>query len=208
MADISSIKIPSGDTYTIKDAAARASIAGLASLSSPSFTGTPTAPTPASSSNDTTIATTAFVHNAFTAADAMIFKGTIGSTGATTASLPDTHYQGWTYKVITAGTYAGQGCEVGDMIICIADGTSASNNDWTVVQSNVDGAVTGPTQSTNEHIAVFNGTSGKVIKDSGYAWNDKVNTNQGISNAGKFLVVNSSGNVEPVSMSSWQGGSY
>ena len=168
MADISKITVPSGTSYNIKDSVARSSIASLAPISSPTFTGVPAAPTPDSSSNDTTIATTAFVHTIFSsAADAMIFKGTIGSTGATTASLPDTHHRGWSYKVITAGTYAGQSCEIGDMIICIANGVIASNDDWTIVQSNVDGVVTGPVNSTDSHIAIFDGTSGKLIKDSG-----------------------------------------
>lgn len=36
----------------------------------------------------------------------------------------------------------------------------------------------------------------------------KVSTSQGKANAGKFLVVNSQGNVEPVTMAAWQGGSY
>ena len=97
--------------------------------------------------------------------DAMIFKGTIGSSGATVSSLPATHSAGWTYKVITAGTYAGQTCEVGDLIICVADGTVAADADWTVVQTNIDGAVTGPASSTSGHIPTFNGTSGKVIQD-------------------------------------------
>ncbi len=70
--------------------------------------------------------------NAFTANDAMVFKGTIG-TGGTVTALPATHKQGWTYRVITAGTYAGKVCEIGDMIICVTDGTAASNDHWTVV---------------------------------------------------------------------------
>lgn len=101
------------------------------------------------------------------AADAMIYKGTIG-TGGTVTALPATHSTGWTYKVITAGTYAGVACEVGDMIICLTDGTSADNSHWTVVQTNVDGAVTGPASATSGNVAVFNGTTGKVIKDSGF----------------------------------------
>jgi len=55
------------------------------------------------------------------------------------------------------------------MIICITDGTAANNDHWTVVQSNIDGAVTGPTSATDARFASFNGTSGKVIKDSGYS---------------------------------------
>ena len=85
--------------------------------------------------NSTKIATTEFVHNVLTAklgelSGALLYKGTIG-TGGTVTALPDVYEAGWTYKVITAGTYAGQKCEVGDMIIAITDG-------WTVVQNNVD----------------------------------------------------------------------
>lgn len=126
-----------------------------------------TSPTANSSNPVTSGGIYTFVNNAFTTNDAMVFKGTIGS-GGTVTSLPATHYQGWTYKVITAGSYAGQNCEIGDMIICITDGTSANNAHWTVVQSNVDGAVTGPSSSTSGRIATFNGTTGKVIQDSGY----------------------------------------
>lgn len=141
-------------------------------FTSPAFTGTPTAPTASSSTNNTQIATTAFVqtlvNNKIAASDAMIYKGTIGSTGATITALPATHSTGWTYKVITAGTYAGQQCEVGDMIVCITDGTSSNDSHWSVIQTNVDGAVTGPASSVDEHVAVFNGSTGKIIKDSGF----------------------------------------
>ena len=115
-----------------------------APLASPSFVGTPKAPTAAEGTNTTQIATTAFVTNAvaksFAANDAMLFKGTIGTSGTVT-SLPATHNTGWTYRVITAGTYAGVKCEIGDLIICIADGTAANDSHWTVAQTNIDGAV-------------------------------------------------------------------
>ena len=142
-----------------------------ANTASPAFSGTPTAPTANTGTNSTQIATTAFVRaevdSRLAANDAMLFKGTIG-TGGTVTALPATHNAGWTYKVITAGTYAGKVCEVGDMIMCITDGTAASDAHWTVVQTNIDGAVTGPASSTNGHIAIFNGTTGKIVKDSGY----------------------------------------
>lgn len=140
----------------------------FAKLGSPAFTGTPTAPTAADGTNSTQIATTAFVQSAFKANDAMIFKGTIGSSGATVSTLPATHYKGWTYKVATSGTYAGQSCEIGDTIICVTDGTSANDAHWTVIQANIDGAVTGPASAADAHVATFSGTSGKVIKDSGF----------------------------------------
>lgn len=105
------------------------------------------------------------------AADAMVYKGTIGTSGTITA-LPSSgmYSAGWTYKVITAGTYAGQKAEIGDMIIAVvdrADGVSGVNSDWTIVQANIDGAVTGPASSVDGRIAVFSGISGKLIKDSG-----------------------------------------
>lgn len=37
---------------------------------------------------------------------------------------------------------------------------------------------------------------------------EKVNTNQGSENAGKFLVVGSNGYVTVVTMQTWQGGNY
>ena len=40
------------------------------------------------------------------------------------------------------------------------------------------------------------------------ALNGKVSVAQGTANAGKFLIVGSDGNVSPVAMTAWQGGSY
>ena len=142
-----------------------------APVASPNFTGTPKAPTAKAGTNNTQIATTAFVNTAIdskiAASDAMIFKGTIGTDG-TVQSLPATHKTGWTYKVITAGIYAGVKCNVGDMIVCLTDGTSANNAHWSVIEGNIDGAVTGPATSVAGNVAVFDGTTGKVIKDSGF----------------------------------------
>lgn len=106
------------------------------------LTDKPSIPTATSQlTNDSHFATESFVNQAFAANDAMVLKGTLGASG-TVASLPAVHEVGWTYKVATAGTYAGQECEVGDMVICIADGTEASSLDWTVVQTNMQDCVT------------------------------------------------------------------
>lgn len=101
------------------------------------FNQIPQSITPADASNDTSVATTAFVYNAFKANDAMIFKGVVNQD----SDLPATHYQGWTYRVGTKGYYAGEYCEVGDIIICVTDGTSANALHWARIQNNVDGAV-------------------------------------------------------------------
>lgn len=95
------------------------------------------------------------------------FRGVVNST----SGLPTVNYKaGWLYSVQEAGTYAGNVCEVGDLIICIKDyaSGSAANSDWAVLQANLDGAVTGPAASVAAHVVVFDGTSGKRIKDSGF----------------------------------------
>lgn len=113
-------------------------------------------------------ATNTYVNGLLAGADAMIFKGTIG-TGGTVTALPVPYNAGWTYKVITAGTYAGKNCEVGDLLVATHDQTvELVNSEWTVVQTNIDGAVTGPTSSVNNQVAIFDGVSGKIIKNSGF----------------------------------------
>ena len=138
-----------------------------APLASPALTGTPTAPTADAGTNTTQIATTAFVKAAVDASystqQAMRYKGTVG-TGGTVTELPTTGVAiGDTYVAKVAGTYGGIVCEAGDMII--AQSTTPT---WTVVQANIDGAVVGPASSTENHIAIFTGTGGKAIGDSGY----------------------------------------
>lgn len=95
------------------------------------------------------------------------FKGVVNST----ETLPTVNYKaGWLYAVQEAGTYAGNVCEVGDLIICIKDfaSGSAANSDWQVMQANLDGAVTGPDSSVAAHVVIFSGTSGKRVVDSGF----------------------------------------
>ena len=77
--------------------------------------------------------------------DAMVFKGTLG-TGGTVASVPTNGYStGWTYRIITAGVYAGEYCENGDLLIAINDGPATGSSiiaaDWTRAQTNIDGPV-------------------------------------------------------------------
>jgi len=134
----------------------------LAFTDSPTFTGTPKAPTAANGTSTTQIATTEFVNNTLAYANAMTFKGTLGTNGTVTA-LPASHNAGDTYRVITAGTWAGKYCEEGTLIICTTDGTTANNADWTSVETNEDGAVIGPTSSTDNAIVRWNGTTGRII---------------------------------------------
>ncbi len=113
----------------------------------------------------------AYVDALLAANDAMIFKGTIGSGGtieiAAFNSLT-TYDLGWAYKVITAGTIKGVVAEVGDMFVSTVDRTGGSgvDADWVVLQTNIDGAVIGPASATDSNVVMFDGTSGKLIKDS------------------------------------------
>ena len=82
--------------------------------------------------------------------------------------LPTTDYKaGQIWRVAVAGTYAGETCEAGDLIICLNDyDTSYSDEDFMVIQANINGAVTGAETSVDGNIVIFNGATGKIIKDS------------------------------------------
>lgn len=109
------------------------------------------------------LATKQYVDKILSANDAMIFKGILDGEHP----LPTTGYEvGHTYRVNAAGTYAGQKCEQGDLIICIADASSTSTPHWTVAQTNIDGAVIGPNTSTANAVPTFADATGKVIKNN------------------------------------------
>lgn len=83
--------------------------------------------------------------------------------------LPEDYKAGQTFRVAEAGTYAGQKCEVGDLIMVITDHAegSASDADFLVIQSNIDGAITSTAETTTVgEIVVFDSVTGKVIKGS------------------------------------------
>ena len=87
-----------------------------------------------SGSTSTKLPTTAAVASYVDAAieampEPMIFKGSLG-TGGTITTLPTAaaSNEGYTYKVITAGTYAGQAAKVGDTFI--SDGSA-----WILIPS-------------------------------------------------------------------------
>ena len=121
-----------------------------------------------SSSTDTNIPTSKAVWSAIAsgiaANDAMVFKGTL----AAGSTLP-TADRGHTYRASSSGTISTLKVEIGDILICMTDNTAANAPaNWTVVQNNIDGAVVGPSSSVANRVAIFDGTTGKIIKDSGY----------------------------------------
>lgn len=84
---------------------------------------------------------------------ALVFKGTVGE-GGTVTDLPTEGVNiGDTYVVKSTGNYAGEGCEAGDLIIATAE-----TPEWSVIQRNLDGAVTGKDLTANQ-VVVGNGNS-------------------------------------------------
>ena len=139
--NVTQINVTYGEMVT--PAGLQEELADYAPLAGAAFTGAVTVQAPTEDMNP---ATKQYVDNLLSANDAMVFKGTVGGadSGATVTDFSAlTDYQvGWTYRVIEAGTYAGVDCEVGDLLIAVADYSDAFDNaDWTVAQTNIDGAV-------------------------------------------------------------------
>lgn len=104
--------------------------------------------------------------------DAMVYKGVIDCSANPNYPAADA---GHLYKVSVAGKIggaSGPNVEVGDSILCSVDSTASGNHatvgsSWSIIQVNIDGAVTGPASSTSGNIVTFNGAGGKVVQDGG-----------------------------------------
>lgn len=113
------------------------------------------------------------------ALNVQVFKGTIDC--STNPNYPAAD-AGATYVVSVAGKIggaAGATVEAGDLLLCLVDATAAGTQaavgaNWDILQMNLNGAVTGPATSGSATIPVFNGTTGKVISDSGVTIADLV----------------------------------
>jgi|GEM_PF-3230053 len=116
----------------------------------------------------------AAVATATTGANAVVYKGVIDA--STNPNYPAAN-AGDMYKISVAGKIGGASgatVEVGDTILCNTDSTASGDqatvgSKWNILQTNIDGAVTGPASAVSANIATFNGTTGKVIQDSGKA---------------------------------------
>lgn len=107
--------------------------------------------------------------------DAVTYKGVINCSA--NPNYPAAN-AGHMYKISVAGKIGGASgtvVEAGDFILCTNDDTvtgtqAAVGSYWMVEQGNVVAAVTGPTTTvTDANMAAFDGTTGKIIKDSGKA---------------------------------------
>lgn len=133
-----------------------------------------------------------YVGNAFAANDAMRYKGTItyNNGNYTTHTVDGVEVQGFptkcevgdTYRVTSQGTYAGQTCSAGDLLICIKDGTGSSLNTsayWTAVEANINGQVQHKVNGTSIYVysnstntftiyaPTTSGTQGQVLLSNG-----------------------------------------
>ena len=161
--------------------------------------------------NTTTLFTTQQVHQiinaSFAANDAMRYKGTItysnGSytthtvAGVEVAGFPTKCEVGDTYRVTSQGTYAGQTCSAGDLLICIQDGTGSGLNTaayWTAVEANINGQVKHTVNGTSIYVysnstntftiyaPTTGGTQGQVLLSNGSAapvWTNQSNLKVG-----------------------------
>lgn len=113
-----------------------------------------------------------YVDGIIAAQDAMVFKGVIDCSA--NPNYPAASC-GWIYRVSVAGKIggaAGVPVDVADLILCLTDGTAAGNQAavgaaWNVTQANLDGAVIGPAAAVDGRVALFDGVTGKLIRDSG-----------------------------------------
>ncbi len=180
----------------------------FATLASPTFTGTPAAPTAPNGTQTTQIATTAFVQNTIAYLDPLLYKGVIDCSASPNYPAADA---GYTYLASVAGKIggaSGKNVMIGDMILCNHDGSPAGDEAtvgtyWNVIQANMYGAVIGPASCTDGHFVIWDGTSGKAVKDSGVAFestatNIKMNGVQGLGSSG---LIPYSDHVHPVDTS-------
>ena len=127
--------------------------------------------TPSSTLYPTQAAVKSYADQLIAAQDAMVFKGVISCSGNPNYPAAD---RGHTYRVSVAGKIGGASgvnVEVGDLLICLTDGTVAGDQAtvgtaWTIIQGNIDGAVIGPASVTDGQAVLFDQTTGKLIKAS------------------------------------------
>lgn len=104
------------------------------------------------------------LNNLLQASQALYYKGTIDPTNS--SSTPSAAKVGDVYIFSKAGTCFNQSVEAGDMAICSA--VNGNTITWNIVQMNINGAVRSNTNSTTDgELVLFDGTSGKVVKNSG-----------------------------------------
>ena len=127
---------------------------------------------PSTTNAPSVAAVKAYADSLIGAANGLVFKGVIDASA--NPNYPAAN-AGDLYRISVAGKIggaSGPAVEVGDILLALTDATAAGTHatvgaNWNITQANIDGAVTGPASSVTGNLASFNGTSGKVIADSG-----------------------------------------
>lgn len=97
--------------------------------------------------------------------DAMVFKGVIDCSANPNYPAAD---RGHTYRVSVAGKIgggSGPNVEIGDILMCLTDATSAGNHatvgaNWSIIQVNIDGALT--TSSIGVSVQPYDAATAKL----------------------------------------------
>lgn len=135
---------------------------------------------------------------------ALVYRGTVDAKYA----LPTKNVKvGDVYVVAAAGTFAGQTCEPGDMIIAQtasnAEGTPAPT--WTVVQTNINGAVTSTNALADNTLILGNNDRAiKASSGSGFvkvingavSYNNDVVTTSDTLGASKLIIGKGNKNIQ------------
>jgi hypothetical protein len=145
-------------------------------------------------------ATKTYVDQIIAAQDAMVFKGVIDCSANPNYPAAD---RGHTYRVSVAGKIggaSGANVEVGDLLLCLTDGTSAGNqatvgSSWSIAQTNMDGGVIGPSSATDNGFVRWDGTSGKLVKNGAASVSISSEVSGLGSNVATFLATPSSANL-------------
>ena len=138
---------------------------------------------------------------------ALVYKGTVDAKYA----LPTKNVKiGDVYVVAAAGTFAGQTCEPGDMIIAQtasnAEGTPAPT--WTVVQTNINGAVTSTNVladntlvlgNNNRAIKASSGNGFVKVINGAVSYDNDVVTASDVLDASKLIIGKGKKNIQTAS---------
>jgi hypothetical protein len=149
-----------------------ATTASLSAYEQVSRKETGTAPSSSNVNYPSSYTVKTYVDTMIASANALVYKGTINCSANPNYPPADA---GWLYVVSVSGKIGGASgvnVEQGDMCICNTDGSSGGTQaevgpEWNIIEKNIDGAVTGPASSYSDNIALFDGVTGKVIKDAG-----------------------------------------
>lgn len=151
---------PAGHQHTIAQVTdLQTTLDGKAPLASPAFTTGATIDGEAVATQE--YVDTQIAEHVAEVAGAMIYKGAAANADA----LPTNAEAGWTYKASAAFTLGDVEVKLGDLIVCSANSTGSAPT-WDVYPIDEEGEVFGPASATADHLVAFDGTTGKLVKDS------------------------------------------